>query len=88
MYYLISIFSIEFNSKFYFNSFSIKLIQRKLHWADPTKVFYIENIILFTRSIRFCYHCNHIYYEGYYGKILDVLLIIDIIYILRNINEQ
>ena len=85
MYYLISIFSIEFNSKFYFNSFSIKLIQRKLHWADPTKVFYIENIILFTRSIRFCYHC---YYEGSYGKILDVLLIIDIIYILSNINEQ
>jgi hypothetical protein len=31
MYYLITSFSIEFNSKFYFNLLSFTLVQRKLH---------------------------------------------------------
>jgi hypothetical protein len=33
-------------------------------------------------------YCNHIYYGDSYGKILDVLLLIDILYTLRNKNEQ
>ena len=56
MYYSIASFSIEFNFKFYFNSLSIILVRIPL--SSSNAGFHIENIILFTHFISFCYYFN------------------------------